>query len=85
MQLHLLLTDDIKATMPNDVKIIEDYGQLLVRFEDIKDRFGLHCIVEAEQQVIVDWLKPFDGFVKGSGTPIFESFTIAHVADGEDD
>ena len=30
-------------------------------------------------------LRPFKGFVKGSGVPQFESFTIAHVADGVGD
>lgn len=79
MKLHLLLTSDIAQTKPDTCIVIMDFGQLTVRFEDGTTRHGLHCVVEDTQDNIVEWLRPFDGFVKGSGVPQMESFTIAHV------
>lgn len=79
MKLHLLLTDDIAQTKPETCKIVMDFGQLMVRFGDDSTRTGLHCVVEDTEENIVEWLRPFDGFVKGSGTPQFEQFTIAHI------
>ena len=79
MQLHLLLTPDIAQTKPETCKIIMDFGQLVVRFDEEETRTGLHCVVEDTQENIVNWLKPYDGFVKGSGVPQFEQFSIAHV------
>ena len=80
MKMHLLLTDDIKATTPDTVKVTKDcnWGMLLVRF-DHKDYYGLHCFIEGEEADIVNWLKPFDGFVKGNGNPMSETFEIAHI------
>lgn len=78
MKVHLLLTDDIKATMPNTVKITDSWGMLNVRFPH-KDYFGLHCFIEGEEKSITDWLRPFEGFVKGNGTPMMETFEIVHI------
>lgn len=78
MKVHLLLTDDIRAAMPDSIKIVLDWGMLNVRFPH-KDYFGLHCCVEGEEKDIVDWLKPFDGFVKGNGIPMTETFEIVHI------
>lgn len=78
MQLHLLLTCDIDETRPQSCKIVMDFGQLLVKFGDTESRTGLHCVVEDTQENIVNWLKPFDDFVKGNGTPQTEQFTIVH-------
>lgn len=58
--------------------IVMDFGQLLVKFGDTESRTGLHCVVEDTQENIVNWLKPFDDFVKGNGTPQTEQFTIVH-------
>lgn len=80
MKMHLLLTDDIRATMPDTVKIKIDWGMLRVRF-DHKDYYGLHCFVEGEEKDIIEWLRPFDGFVKGNGTPMMETFYINHISD----
>jgi hypothetical protein len=82
MQLHMVITDEIKPSMPDDVEIIMDFGQIHVRFSDTDHRFGLNCVVEADTQVIIDWLKPFDGIIKGCGAPQLEQFEIVHIADG---
>lgn len=78
MKLHLLLTNDIAQTKPDTCKVIMDFGQLLVKF-DKETRTGLHCVVEDTQENIINWLKPYDGFVKGSGIPQFEEFSIVHI------
>lgn len=56
-----------------------DFGQLTVFFGDGKTANGLHCVVEDETDNIINWLKPFDSFIKGSGVPQFEEFEITHV------
>ena len=81
MQLHLLLTSDIAETKPESCKIIHDFGNLTVFFEDNKTEYGLHCIVEDTKENIINWLKPFDRIVKGSGTPMFEQFEIVHISE----
>jgi hypothetical protein len=79
MKLHLLLTNDIAQTKPETCKIIMDFGQLVVEFDDNTTEVGLHCVVEDTQENIISWLKPYDGFVKGSGVPQFEQFSIVHI------
>lgn len=84
MQLHLLLTDDIKETMPNTCKITDDFGKLDIVFDNadgkgITIKTGLHCFVEDTTENIIKWLKPFDGFIKGNGYPMMETFEICHI------
>ncbi len=79
MRLHLLLTSEISKTKPDTCKIIMDFGHLPVVFKDGNQVAGLHCVVEDTEENICNWLRPFDGFVKGSGIPQFEQFTIAHI------
>lgn len=78
MKLHLLLTPNIHKAKPETCKIVFDYGQLPVVFEDRKET-GLHCVVEDTEENIISWLKPFDYFIKGSGTPMFEQFEITYI------
>ena len=70
MKLHLLLTSDIALTKPDTCKIIMDFGQLEVIFDD-GEREGKHCVVEDTEENIIKWLKQYDGFVNGSGVPMF--------------
>lgn len=81
MQMHLLLTDDIRATMPPTTKITDSWGNLLVMFggDLMKNKYGLHCFVEDTEENLTAWLKPFDGFVKGNGNPMMETFEICHI------
>lgn len=81
MTLHLLLTPAIAKTMPNkECKMVHDFGQLEVVFEDHREN-GKHCIIEAERDTIIKWLKPFDHFVIGKGSPFMEQFEIVHIND----
>ncbi len=78
MQMHLLLTNDIKATMPSTCKITDSWGDLPVRFES-ETHIGLHCFVEDTAENLKNWLRPFDGFIVGNGSPMMEQFTFAHI------
>ena len=87
MQLHLLLTSDIRETRPNSCKILMDFGQLKVVFEKTETKGqhieeGLHCVVEGEKEDIISWLKPYDRIVVGDGNPMFERFYIKHIKEG---
>ncbi len=89
MKLHLLLTPDIAATRPESVKVIADWGDLIIVHqpeEQVPTKMhcqGRHCFVEGSEQDIVTWLKPFDGFWQGDGNPMAESFHIAHIKQGD--
>jgi hypothetical protein len=80
MKLHLLLTNDIAQTRPETCKIILDFGQLVVRFDDETIRKGLHCVVEDTLENIVNWLKPYDSFIQGDGDPCCELFSRAYIS-----
>lgn len=87
MMVHILLTDEVKATMPETVKVAHNFGRIHVVFpprEGYKDSlsmFGDNAVVEGETQEIVKWLKPFDGVAIGNGVPMTEQFTIMHIAE----
>ena len=78
MQIHLLLTPDIRATMPATTKITQDWGNLRVIFPE-KTYYGTHCFVEDTQENIFAWLRPFDFFIEGNGNPQMETFHIMHI------
>jgi hypothetical protein len=78
MQLHLLLTQEIYQTKPETCKIVADFGELKVIFTD-RIESGLHCFVEDNEENIINWLKPFNSVVVGSGNPMIEEFEIMHI------
>ena len=85
MIVHILLTDEVKATMPKTVKIVHNFGRIHVVFpplpghKDSLSMFGNNAVVEAETDEIIKWLKPFDGVAIGNGVPMTESFEIMHI------
>lgn len=85
MTVQLLLTDELKATMPETVKVVFNFGRIQVRFPAIKESdaplmmFGDNAVIEAETQEIIKWLKPFDGVAIGNGVPQMEQFSIMHI------
>lgn len=82
MKLQLLLSKDMQETMPKTCKIILNFGEISVVFEEDKIVIeGLHCVVEDTQENIVKWLKPFDGVAVGNGIPQLEQFRIMHIKD----
>lgn len=87
MKLHILLTAEVKATMPDSVKEIFNAGRIQVVFPALVEGqpndnlFDDNAIVEGETSEIIKWLKPFDGVAIGNGVPMLESFTIMHIND----
>jgi hypothetical protein len=86
MTLNILLTDEIKATMPKTVKMVMNFGRIQVIFPAINPydenlvMFGDNAVVEAETNEVIKWLKPFDGIAIGvGGSPQFEQFEIKHI------
>jgi hypothetical protein len=85
MQLHILLTPEIKAAMPSNIKVLVNYGEIAVIFPAEKEGQVTHtmngdnAVVEATQEEVIKWLLPFDGVPIGSGVPQAEAFTIMHI------
>ena len=85
MRLNLLLTPEVRATMPKTVKIIQDFGHTHVVFPDENNNIehsliGNNAVLEASEADIIAWLKPFDGIAVGTGgSPQMEKFTIMHI------
>ena len=85
MTVHILLTDEVKATMPETVKEVFNFGLIQVRFPALKegepplDLFGDNAVVEAETAEIIKWLKPSAGVAIGNGIQRTEKFTIMHI------
>jgi hypothetical protein len=87
MKIHLLLTAEIKAVMPDTITELHNFGKITVRFPSVeKDDeplflVGENAIIEGDQDTIVKWLKSFDGVPVGDGFPQGENFTIMHIKD----
>jgi len=86
MIINILLTPEIRATMPNSVVVVMDYGRIDVRFPALDPKeepmilSGDNVVIDGEEDDIIKWLKPFDDIAVGSGgSPQFEQFTIMHI------
>jgi hypothetical protein len=86
MLLHLLLTQELKNSIPNTVKITRNFGNIEVIFpNDYGEEghlFGDNVFVEAEINEMIMWLKPFNdnhGIVVGYGAPQMEQFRIMYI------
>ena len=83
MQLVLLLTDELKQSKPESVKITENYGSVHVRFDNYLSMVGDHCILEGNQEDVVKWLAPFNGVAVGKGPVMLQEFDIVHIRNPE--
>jgi hypothetical protein len=88
MILNILLTPEIRASLPNSVIVTIDFGSIDVRFPALDPKeepmilTGNNVVIEGKQDDIVKWLKPFDGVAVGTGgSPQFEQFSIMHIKD----
>ncbi len=88
MRINLLLTPEMRATIPQSIVVAIDYGRINVRFSalDPKEKpiilSGDNVIIDGEEDDIIKWLKPFDGIAVGTGgPPQFERFCIMHIKD----
>lgn len=83
MKVHLLMTPEIAVKKPESAMILFDFGELEVIFGDYEDEKsiirGRHCVIEDTEEIIIDWLKQFDGVPIGNGNPIQERFEIKHI------
>lgn len=78
MKMHVLITPKMAQVQPKTTKVVMSFGQLTIVVDNDRAniREGLHCIVEDTDENIQQWVDECDEFVKGSGTPQFESFTL---------
>lgn len=87
MTIDLLLTSEMRETMPETVKITFNFGHTMVRFPALDPKeepffmAGDSVVLEVDSDVFVKWLKPFDGVAIGCGVPQLENFTIHHIKD----
>lgn len=85
MILDLLLTAELKKTMPKSIDTLFDYGVITVIFPALDDKddalrmTGNSVVLEGITEDFIEWLKPFDGVAVGCGTPQLEKFTIMHI------
>jgi len=84
--INLLLTDELKATMPKTIKVLANFGEIEVIFPhregDEMDTYmvGDNAVIEGSEEDFIKWLKPFDGVAVGvGGSPQFEQFEIRHI------
>ena len=85
--INLLLTDELKATMPESIKITMNFGEIRVIFPpEVKGEKALYmtgdnAVIDGSEEDLIKWLKPFDGVAVGvGGSPQFEKFEIRHIA-----
>jgi hypothetical protein len=87
MTIDLLLTLEMRETMPDTIKEVFNFGNTQVVFPAINPKedpliiVGDSVVLEGETDEIVKWLKPFDGVAVGCGVPQLERFTIMHIND----
>jgi hypothetical protein len=85
MKVPILLTPEVKATMPETIKVLFNFGHTQVRFPAIENNanplmlIGDNAVVEGNKEDIIKWLKPFDGVAIGGESPQLEQFTIMHI------
>jgi len=80
MNLHILLTPEVRVKMPRTTKVTHEWGELTVVFDGLTDtEKGLHCFVEDTKENIIEWLSQFDEVIIGSGSPMMESFKRTHI------
>ena len=84
---NLLLTKELKASLPESIKITFNFGEITVVFPpaegetDWLDMVGDNAVLDGPDEDFIKWLKPFDGFALGvGGSPQFEKFEIRHIA-----
>jgi len=80
MRLMLLVTDKMKP-IPEDVSVLDDWGYVAIQTNTDNIIGGDHMFVEANEDSIKNWLRPFDGvWLQKRGTsPMLQEFEIAHI------
>ena len=88
MTINILLTPEIRSTMPDSVVVVMDYGRIKVIFpafdpkEEPMTLNGDNVVIMGDESDIVKWLKPYNNIAVGvGGSPQFEQFEIMHIKD----
>ena len=91
MQQNLLLTAELKETLPDTIEILHNFGKIEVVFPPLEESeegeepmimVGDNAVLEGEMDEFIKWLRPFDGIaVNRTGVPQLEQFTIMHIKD----
>lgn len=90
MQQHILITKEMRATMPATTQILFETPIDLVTYSpSTPDKAeevisGSNAVVEDSKENIIAWLKPFKGVWVGNGAPQTEVFELMHIK-GEND
>lgn len=79
MTIHLLIQDAM-LPVPNDITTVEDYGKISVVTDDGIIE-GRHAVVDASEESLKNWLRPFDGVWVGEGPPQLQVFEVMHIRD----
>ncbi len=81
MQINILLTKEMRPSIPEDIEIIFNVGTIhLVPTNDHNDLpstwSGENVILKEPKESITKWFKEFDGiWINKSGVPQLEQFT----------
>ena len=78
MKVALLVGDHMKP-VPANVTVVENYGYVGVMSSEPIYKHGDHMIVEAPQEALVDWLKPFPAIWVTVGPLMAQEFEIMHI------
>lgn len=79
MELHLLLTPEIKAAKPTSVEITCSGGETDIYFDDREIITGDNVFIKGDKDVIVNWLKAFDEIPVGSGSIGWDIFKMRKI------
>lgn len=85
MEIHLLATPSLFATIPPEIKVLNDWGLVtIIADKKTKNRkrifiTGQHIHVSGEKADFIKWLGPVKGFWLGIGSPMLQRFEIHHI------
>ena len=80
--IHLLLTSELRSTMPKSIRIIFEYKDVEVYFptEHLWLK-GDNVILDGKVNDFINWLKPFNNIPVGNGVPQLEEFELLDMVD----
>ena len=86
MQTALLLTRELKDTMPESIKTVMNFGEIMVVFDTVDEKsygkqfiIGEHVILKGDAEDFKNWLRPFDAVYVGVGSPMQQEFHAMHI------
>lgn len=81
MRMALLITEAMKP-IPKAIKVLDNWGHVAIYIKGGHTAGGDHMHVEGDEEVIINWLRPFDGIwrTKPGTSPVFQQFEAVHIA-----